>query len=128
MCQYLKYKEKGKLLYKAIEKEVVNIAKYYHYKTVYIGRQDNNIYKGLDITRAINYKLEGLIMPPRLAKVQISIKKGRSFSRKRSSSYTKLLLSKCIYLSSLNKLPIQNRVYRHVIICDYRKALYKASS
>jgi hypothetical protein len=51
---------------------VVNIAGYYHYKTIRIGRQDNNIfniYKGLDITKVINYKLEGLIMPLRLAKV-----------------------------------------------------------
>jgi hypothetical protein len=53
-------------------KEVVNVARYYYYKTVCIGRQDDNIYnirKGLDITRAINYKLEGLIMPLRPARV-----------------------------------------------------------
>jgi len=58
---------------------VVNIARYYYYKIVYIGGQDNNIFnihKELDIIRAINYKLEGLIMPLRLAGVQGSIKKG----------------------------------------------------
>ena len=62
----------------------------------------NNVYKGLDIIRAINYKLEDLIMPLRLAKVKISIKKGRSSSRKRSSSYinTPLLPSKRTYLGS----------------------------
>jgi len=69
------------------------------------GKEDNicnNVYKGLDIIRAINYKLEELIMPLRLAGVKISIRKGRSFSRKRSSSYTNALLppSKCIYLGS----------------------------
>jgi len=51
---------------------VVNIARYYHHETVYIGGRDNNIYniyKGLDITKVINYKLEGLIMPPKLARV-----------------------------------------------------------
>jgi len=60
----------------------------------------NNIYKGLDIIRATNYKLEDLIMPLRLARVKI--RKGRSSSRKRSSSYTytPLLLSKRIYLDS----------------------------
>jgi hypothetical protein len=83
---------------------VVNIARYYYYKTVYIGSKEDNIYnnvcKGLDIIRAINYKLENLIMPLRLARVKI--RKGRSSSRKRSSSYTNALLlpSKYIYLDS----------------------------
>ncbi len=58
---------------KVIEKGVVNIARYYYYKTVYIGGKEdnicNNVYKGLDIIRAINYKLEDLIMPLRLARV-----------------------------------------------------------
>jgi hypothetical protein len=80
------------------------VARYYYYKTVYIGDKEdniyNNIYKGLDIIRAINYKLEDLIIPLRLAKVKI--RKSRSFSRKRSSSYTNapLPLSKYIYLGS----------------------------
>jgi hypothetical protein len=85
---------------------VVNVARYYYYETVYIGGKEDNIYnnicKGLDIIRAINYKLEDLIMPLRLARVKISIRKGRSSSRKRSSSYTNALLppSKYIYLGS----------------------------
>ena len=48
------------------------MARYYYYKTIYIGGQDNNIfniYKGLNITKAINYKLEGLIIPLRLTRV-----------------------------------------------------------
>jgi len=85
---------------------VVNIARYYYYKTVYIDRKEDNIYnnirKGLDIIRAINYKLEDLIMPLRPARVKISMRKGRSSSRKRSSSYTNALLppSKRIYSGS----------------------------
>jgi len=59
---------------------VVNIARYYYYKTVYIGGKEdnicNNIYKGLDIIRVTNYKLEDLIIPLRLARVKISIRKG----------------------------------------------------
>jgi hypothetical protein len=54
---------------------VVNVARYYYYKTVYIGGKEdniyNNVYKGLDIIRAINYKLEDLIIPLRLARVKI---------------------------------------------------------
>ena len=90
-------------------KEVVNIARYYHHEIVYISGRDNNIYnirKGLDIIRATNYKLEGLIMPLKLIRVQISIKKGRSFNKKRFFSCTKLPPSKYTYLSSPNKLPM----------------------
>ena len=80
MWQYLQYKKEGKLLYKVIEKEVVNIARYYYHKTVYIGGKENNIcnniHKGLNIIKAINYKLKDLIMPPRPAKVKISVRKG----------------------------------------------------
>ena len=63
------------------------MARYSYYKIVYIGgKKDNicnNIYKGLDIIRVINYKLEDLIMPLKPARVKISIRKGRSFSRGR---------------------------------------------
>ena len=56
------------------------MAKYYYHKTVYMGGKEdniyNNIYKGLDITRATNYKLKDLIIPPRPAKVKISVRKG----------------------------------------------------
>jgi len=82
------------------------MAKYYYYKTVYVGgKKDNiynNIYKGLDIIKATNYKLENLIISLRPARVKISIRKGRSSSRKRSSSYTNALLppSKRICLGS----------------------------
>jgi len=59
---------------------VVNIARYYHHKTVYMGGKEdnicNNVHKGLDIIRATNYKPENLIMPLRPAGVKISIRKG----------------------------------------------------
>jgi hypothetical protein len=92
-----------------MEKRVVNIARYYHHKTVYMGGKEdniyNNIYKGLNIIKVTNYKLKDLIIPPRPTRVKISIKKGRSFNRKRSFSYINapLLPSKYIYLNSLFK-------------------------
>ena len=85
---------------------MVNVARYYYYETVCVGGKEDNIYnnvrKGLDIIKAINYKLEDLIIPLRPARVKIGIKKGRSSSRKRLSSYTNALLlpSKRIYLGS----------------------------
>jgi hypothetical protein len=79
LWQYLERKKEGRLLRKAVEKGVVNIARYYHYGTIHVGRQDDNIYnicKGLDITKAINYKLKGLMIPLRLTRVQGSMRKG----------------------------------------------------
>ena len=82
------------------------MARYYYYEIVYIGSKEdniyNNVYKGLDIIRVINYKLENLIMLLRLVRIKISIRKGRSSSRKRLSSYINALLplSKRIYLGS----------------------------
>jgi hypothetical protein len=122
-------KEKGKLLREAIGNEVVNMARYYYHETVCVGGRDDDIYnicKGLDITRATNYKPEDLMMPPRPARVQISMRKDRSSSRKRSSSCAELPPSKRTCLSSPN--PIQNQVHRRVITCDYERAVYKASS
>ena len=77
--QYLERKEEGKLLYKAVKKGVINIARYYYYRTIYIGGQNNNIFnicKGLDITKAINHKPKSLIVPLSVARVQGSIRKG----------------------------------------------------
>ena len=98
---------------------MVNIARYYHHKIVYIGGKEDNIYnnicKGLDITKAINYKLGDLIMPPRPAGVKISIREGRNFSRKRSSSYAPLPPSKRICSgsppNSRRRLTTLNRVH-----------------
>ena len=132
--QYPERKEEGELLREAAEKGVINVARYYHHGTVCIGRQDDDIFnicKGLDITKATNYKPESPMVPLSVAGVQGSTKKGQSTSRKRSSSCTNAPLppNKCLCLSSLIKRPImQNRVYRRVITCDYGKALYKASS
>jgi len=54
------------------------MARYYYHKIVYIGGKEdnicNNVCKGLDIIRAINYKLEDLIIPLKPAKAKISIR------------------------------------------------------
>ena len=70
--QYLERKKEGELLRKVAEKEVINVTRYYHYGTIYISGQDNNIFnihKGLDITKATNYKPKSLIVPPSVARV-----------------------------------------------------------
>ena len=39
----MKYEEEGEFLYNVVEKKVVNVVRYYHYKTVCISRRDNDI-------------------------------------------------------------------------------------
>src|SRR6266702_6475861 len=109
-----------------MEKKVVNVARYYYYEIVYVGGKEdnicNNVCKGLNITRAINYKPKDLIMPLRPAKVKINIKKSQSSSKKRLSSYTNALLlpSKHIYSGSPPKgkrrLTTLNQIHKHIII------------
>ena len=58
---------------------MINIARYYYYRNIYIGGQNDdifNIYNRLDIIKAINYRLKGLIMPLKLTRVQGSRRKG----------------------------------------------------
>jgi len=136
--QYPEREEEGELLREATDKGVVNIARYYHHETVRVGGQDDdirvNVRRGLDITEAKNYKLESSMPPPSTTGRYIS-RKGRSSSaagRKRSSSCTDALLppSKRTCSSSPVKgeRATANRVHRRVIILDYGKAIYKAST
>lgn len=141
--QYQEREEAGKLLHEAMEEGVVNMARYYYHETVRVGGRDDdireNVRKGLDTTRATNYKPEGSMMPPSTAGMQGSTRRGRSAStssagRKRSSSCTNAPLppSKRTCSSSPTKGEmgsiIQNRVHRRVIVRDHGKAVYKASS
>jgi Fungal protein kinase len=128
--QYLERDEEGELLREAAEKGVVNAARYYHHETVLIrGKNDDirsNIRKGLDITKAENYRIGSLVLP----------RKGQSscnISRKRSSDCTNAPLppTKRPCSSSPTKAgsnALSNRVRRRVILRDYGKAIYKASS
>jgi hypothetical protein len=135
--QFPERDEEGELLREATDKDVVNVARYYHHETVCVGGQDDdirgNVRGGLDITKATNYKPESS-MPPSTAGRRIS-RIGRSSSvagRKRSSSCTGAPLppTKRTCSSSPTKggRAIANRVHRRVIVRDYGKAIYKASS
>ncbi|KAL1593051.1 hypothetical protein SLS59_009376 [Nothophoma quercina] len=134
--QYPEREEEGELLREATEKQVKNVATYFHHETVRIGGQDDdickNIRKGLDITKATNYKLEKPMPPPSRTGRRASRRDVSSSvtGRKRSSSCTGLPmpLSKRTCSSSPTKPAITNRIHRRVIVSDYGKAIYKASS
>ncbi|UPX12656.1 uncharacterized protein EKO05_0003197 [Ascochyta rabiei] len=134
--QFPEREEEGELLREATEKGVRNVARYFHHETVSVGGQDDdiraNVRKGLDITKAVNYMPKRPMPPPNNTGRRVSRKDESSSvaGKKRSSSSTNAPLppSKRPCSSSSTKPAIANRVHRRVIVRDYGKAIYKASS
>ncbi len=137
--QYAEREEEGELLRKATGQGVVNVARYYHHETIQVRGADDdirgNVRKGLDVTTAVNYRLERSMLPPSATAAGAS-RKGRSNStapRKRSSSHTDASLppSKRSCSASPTKAgssALPNRIHRRVILSNYGKPIYKASS
>jgi hypothetical protein len=135
--QFLEREEEGDLLREAMEKGVVNVARYYHHETVRFGGKEddirNSVRKGLDIAGDTN-RLKSSMPSP--SKIGVRIRKGRSnriAGRKRSSSCTDVSSPASKRTCSSSEAqggtgPIRNRVHRRVIVWDYGKAIYKASS
>ncbi|POS80445.1 hypothetical protein DHEL01_v201144 [Diaporthe helianthi] len=138
--QYPERDEEGELLREATGQGVVNLARHYHHETVQIlGTDDDirgNVRGGLDVTTAANYR-PGRSMPPPGTMVSGASRRGRSSSRaagtKRSSSQIGAPLppsKRCCSVSSIKAGDdaISNRVHRRVILRDFGKPIYKASS
>src|SRR5271168_841157 len=65
--QYPEREEKGKLLREVAGKGVVNVARYYHHRTVRVHGKDDirsSVRKGLDVTEARNYRPERSMVSP----------------------------------------------------------------
>ncbi|KAI0516702.1 serine/threonine-protein kinase Sgk2 [Xylaria bambusicola] len=133
--QYTEMDEEGELLREATENGAVNVARYYHHETVYVrGEVDDvrsNVPGGLNIMGAGNYRPGRSIASPSTG---VS-RKGRSSSNaglKRASSQTGAPLppSKRFCSASPTKAStgLPNRVHWRVVLCDYGKPIYKASS
>ncbi|KID81451.1 serine/threonine-protein kinase Sgk2 [Metarhizium guizhouense ARSEF 977] len=132
--QYTDRDEEGDLVQEATEKGAINVARYYHHETVRVRRTDddirNNVRKGLDVTKATNYRSGRTMLPSSVSSIS---RRGRSSSSmKRPSSETDIALppSKRPCSASPTKTSVQppNRVHRRVILRDYGKPIYKASS
>jgi hypothetical protein len=135
--QFTERAEEGELLREATDADVVNVARYYHHETVQVFGMDddvqNNVRKGLDITTAANYRPGRSIMRSSTSTASTP-RNGRStVGPKRTSSQTDASLppnkrscSASPTKASANPLP--NRVHRRVILRDYGKPIYEASS
>lgn len=88
--QYPERDEEGELLREATEKGVIHVARYYYHETVRVNDKDHeicdNVRKGLDVTRATNYKVERSMTPPSMARVQGDTRQSRNTSRRTCSS------------------------------------------
>jgi len=137
--QYPERDEEGELLREVTGKGVVNVARYYHHETVQIRGTDDDIRSntrgGLDVTRARNYRPERSMPPPSTIPAGTSRKSRVSSTagKKRSSGQTGAPLppSKRSCSASPTKAgsdALPNRVHRRVILRDYGKPIYKASS
>jgi hypothetical protein len=77
--QYPEQEEEGKLLHEAMEKGVVNVARYYDHETVRVAGEDDgirkNVRKGLDITKATNYNVRKSIISPNTSGLYSSTRK-----------------------------------------------------
>lgn len=136
--QYTDRPDEGKLLQVATERNVVNVARYYHHETVRVRGADDdirsNVRKGLDVATATNYR-PGRSMLASGASESSASRKGRSSSArmKRPSSEidaavppSKRSCSASPTKASISTLP--NRVHRRVVLREYGKPIYQASS
>ncbi|KAK3681658.1 hypothetical protein B0T22DRAFT_387304 [Podospora appendiculata] len=142
--QYLERDEEGGLLREATSKGAVHVARYYHHETVQVRNADddirNNVRKGLDITKATNYRQNQLLLPARTSTPSLSratrsssSTAGTGAGAKRSSHETGALLPprKRPHSTSSSKAgedALSNRVHRRVIVSDYGIPIYKAAS
>ncbi|KAG6280933.1 hypothetical protein E4U48_007532 [Claviceps purpurea] len=137
--------EEGELLKQATSRNVVNVARYYHHETVKIGSIIDDvrhcIRRGLDVSAASNYQ-ERLSHDSRLSESTTNVlpqpmrQTSTRTSTKRPFEQTGSALppSKKICSKSSRNTATDpptgppNRVHRRVIVQDYGKPIYKASS
>ncbi|OTB13531.1 hypothetical protein K445DRAFT_320070 [Daldinia sp. EC12] len=124
--QYPERDVEGELLREVTEKGVCNVARYYHHETVYVNDNaddvQHGIRNGLDITKASNYSAQSL-NTPRISQKRSSSQTGAHLplsKRPRSESPLKVDL--------LHPSPLPNRIRRRVIVRDYGRNIYEASS
>jgi Fungal protein kinase len=138
--QYPERVEEGELLREATEKGAVNVARYYHHETVHVdGKEDDinsNVRKGLVVKKATDAFLhtsatstiEGM---PTQSVSGVLVDRCKSTAQKRSSSSLNAPLpphKRSCSTSSHTRSVLPNRVHRRVIVRDYGKHIYKASS
>ncbi|WVO18507.1 hypothetical protein L204_106226 [Cryptococcus depauperatus] len=133
----------GELLQEATENGVINVARHYYHATVRVGDKDDdvlvNIRQGIDLSEAVHSRLDrpkkATAIPSATGTPSQSRSSGTGVKAgvKRPFSETNLPLppSKRSIPTSQAKAStemLSNRVHQRIILCDYGKPIYKASS
>lgn len=133
--QYTERVEEGELLREATDKGVINVARYYHHETVRVGDADDdvarNVRKGLDVSKATNYRPDRSMLTPSTTTDDVARSSGGSGKRSSSEAGAALPPSKRSCPASPAKASTDgrpNRIHRRVIVRDYGKPVYEASS
>ena len=127
--QYPQRPEEGEMTREATVKKVVNVARYYYHETVSVGNQDDdvesNVRKSLDVPKGKMKKLDAFMKRGKNS-TTITITTGKKRSLNNADDFAPS--SKRTRISTTPPITLQNRVHRRLIVCDYGKPIYKASS
>jgi len=133
--QYPERDEEGEYLIEATKSAVVNMARYYHHETVSVGGKDDtivdNVRKGLDIGGAENaYKIIAKMKKEEDKKKQEDLhhSMARLILQNKARSNTSLPAVSTNPEEDEADPPTHDRVHRRVILHDYGRPLYEASS
>ncbi|WVO14629.1 hypothetical protein L204_102266 [Cryptococcus depauperatus] len=141
--QYPERDHEGELLREAMKEGVIHVARHYYHTTVRVGDKDDdvlaNIRRGIDLSKAEDYPLgrskKATATPSATGTPSQSRSSGAGVKAgvKRPSSETNVPLppSKRSISTSQTKAStemLSNRVHRRIILCDYGKPIYEASS
>ncbi|KAK0725638.1 hypothetical protein B0H67DRAFT_598797 [Lasiosphaeris hirsuta] len=115
--------EEGEFLREMTSKGVINMARHYHHETVQIYRADddvrNNVRGGQDITLTSEVSRRGCRSSAVTGKKRLSSQTGASLPHSKRPCSTSPVKAGG---------DLSNRVHRRVILRDYGKPIYKASS
>ena len=133
--QYPERDEEGEYLLEAAESEVDHVARYYHHETVRVGGKDDNIAdnirKGLQVTEADNaYKIIAKKKKDEKMKKDDGLHRSMAHLTIQSKTSLPLIMptvSAAPQESEAHRLR-DDRVHRRIILYDYGRPLYEASS
>jgi hypothetical protein len=126
--QFPERDEEGEYLFEATKSGVVNLARYYHHETVCVGGKDDtivdNVRKGLDIGGAKNaYKIIAKMKKAEERKSQEDLHRSMAQMMIQSKDESSLANP-----PQETGSPRCDRVHRRIILLDYGRPLYEASS
>ncbi|KAF2963735.1 hypothetical protein GQX73_g9848 [Xylaria multiplex] len=121
--------DEGEFLREATSRNIVNVSRYYYHETIYINGKNDiqyGIRKGLDTRGARDYRPERLTSSPNTS--SCTNHKVQRLSSQTSITSPRRKRPRLAPLTKVGSSASPNRVHRRVILRDYGKPIYEASS